>query len=59
MLSQQDQNLLSLLRQNARASISELARALDLSGTPSRGDVAESLETPPGIEYASSFQPPG
>jgi hypothetical protein len=36
-----------------------IARALDLSGTPSRGDVAESLETPPGIEYASSFQPPG
>jgi curli biogenesis system outer membrane secretion channel CsgG len=36
-----------------------IARALDLSGTPSRSDVAESLETPPGIEYASSFQPPG
>lgn len=36
-----------------------IARALDLSGTPSRGDIAESLETPPGIEYASSFQPPG
>lgn len=36
-----------------------IARALDLSGTPSRGDLAVSLETPPGIEYASSFQPPG
>lgn len=40
MISQQDQTLLSLLRQNARASVSELARTLNLSRSTVQNRIA-------------------
>jgi curli biogenesis system outer membrane secretion channel CsgG len=36
-----------------------IARDVDLSRMPERGDVAISLAEPPSIEYAASFSPPG
>ncbi|MFE8070632.1 Lrp/AsnC family transcriptional regulator [Marinobacteraceae bacterium S3BR75-40.1] len=41
MINKQDQRLLTLLRQNARASVTDLARALDLSRSTVQNRIAK------------------